>query len=138
MLVVDLDACGAVCGLNFLCDIFLNALHALCTEHILRIDRTFGERIARADGFALCNEDICVVRNRVRLGFSVGTRDGDFTTVVGNMHDTVVLGDDRFTFRIARFEQFFDTRQTLRDIVVGCDAARVEGTHRQLRARLAD
>ena len=38
---------------------------------------------------------------------------------------------------LARLEQLFDTRQTLRDVVAG-DAAGVEGTHGQLRAGLAD
>lgn len=124
--------------IELLCDVFLNALHALCAQHVLRIDRTFGERIACADGFALCNEDVCVVRDCIRFGFAVGTRDCDFTTIVGDMHNAVVLGDDRFTFRIAGFEKFFDTRQTLSDIVIGCDAARVECTHCELCTGFTD
>ena len=50
------------------------------------------------------------------------------------------VGDDGLALRLlARFEQFFDARQTAGD-VAGClrRTAGVEGTERQLRARLAD
>ena len=47
------------------------------------------------------------------------------------------LGQDGHLLGLARLEQLLDTRKTLRDVVAG-DAAGVEGTHGQLRARLAD
>src|SRR6202020_3353958 len=40
--------------------------------------------------------------------------------------------------RGARRGQLGDTRQALRDVISGCDATRVEGTHRQLGSGLTD
>ena len=136
--VVDLDARRTIGGLNFFCDILLNALDALCTKHILRVDRTFCERIACADNLAFLHQDVGVVRDCVRFCLAVGTGNRDFTTVVADMDCAVVLGDDCFTFRVTCFEQFFDTRQTLCDIVVRCDTARVEGSHRELCTGFTD
>ena len=48
------------------------------------------------------------------------------------------IGDDRVAFRLARLKQFFDTGQTLGDILCRCDTARMERTHGQLCARFAD
>ena len=46
---------------------------------------------------------------------------------------------DRLVLRHARLEEFLDARQTLGDVFRRAgDTAGVEGTHRQLRARLAD
>src|SRR5699024_2884134 len=47
------------------------------------------------------------------------------------------LGERRRLLGLARLEQFFDSRKTLRNIRT-CNAAGVEGTHGQLGARLAD
>src|SRR6202044_3469470 len=47
------------------------------------------------------------------------------------------LGDLRQALRLAGLEELDDARQAVRDVRAG-DAAGVEGTHRQLRAGLAD
>ena len=51
---------------------------------------------------------------------------------------TVDLADDGEMLRAAAFEQFFNTRKTLCNILGICNTAGVEGTHRQLRAGFAD
>src|SRR5439155_12492147 len=47
------------------------------------------------------------------------------------------LGELGRSLRVPRLEDLDDARETVRDVGAG-DAARVEGPHRELRARLAD
>ena len=54
-----------------------------------------------------------------------------------DLDDAVDLAEDRLALRHARLEQLLDARQTAGDVDTR-DTARVEGTHRELRARLAD
>ena len=55
-----------------------------------------------------------------------------------NGNDAVDFRDDSVALRLTGFKQFFDTRKTLCNIPCRRDAACVERTHRQLRARFAD
>ena len=56
-----------------------------------------------------------------------------------HLHDAVDLGDDRLVLRHAGLEQLRHTRQTGRNLTTGhVDTTGVEGTHRKLRARLAN
>src|SRR5205823_13375085 len=54
-----------------------------------------------------------------------------------DLHRSVDLADDGEALRDARLEQLLDAWQTHGDVLAG-DAAGVERTHGQLRARLAD
>ena len=54
-----------------------------------------------------------------------------------SLHGAGDFGDRRLTLGLARFEDFLDARQT-GDDVFGRDAAGVEGSQRELRARFAD
>src|ERR1700761_6878014 len=65
--------------------------------------------------------------------------DGDdaLVAILADLHRATHFGDRGLALGLARFEDFFDSRKT-RDDVFGCDAAGVEGTQRELRARFAD
>ena len=65
--------------------------------------------------------------------------DDDLLGLVGlfDVHDPRELGDLGLPFGLAGLEQLDYARKTVRDVGAG-DAARVEGTHGQLGARLAD
>ncbi|SCJ53739.1 Uncharacterised protein [uncultured Ruminococcus sp.] len=55
-----------------------------------------------------------------------------------NGNDAVDFRDDSVALRLTGFKQFFDTGKTLGNIPCRRNAACVERTHRQLRARFAD
>ena len=55
-----------------------------------------------------------------------------------NRYGTADFRDDSVALRLTSFEQFFDTRKTLGNIAGRCDAACMEGTHRQLCTRFPD
>src|SRR5262249_5814696 len=79
-------------------------------------------------------------RNGVRLLRAVVGNDRDDTTfafVLGDSDDTRRTSERRLALRRTSFEQLDDAGQTACD-VGACDTTGVEGTHRQLRARLTN
>ena len=75
--------------------------------------------------------------------FASGTCNKDFlgpsrSIFFDGSNFTLDFSDDCFTFWIAGFKDFLDTRETLRDIGIRGNTTRVEGTHGQLCTRLPD
>ena len=108
----------------------------------MRAVRTARERLALGDRVAVGNQDAGRVRQVVGDGLTIDrVRDRDgidrrlFRLLDGD--DAGDLGKRRHLLRLARLEQLLDAGKALRDIVAG-DAAGVERTHGQLRARLTD
>ena len=121
--------------------------HDACDfQQFLRVNLTFGQLIARND----LGPDFQPGTDRLRqIAFVfdaflfVGDHDAHAALVfqfadLGDL--TVDLGQDCDMFRAAGFKQFFDSRQTLRDIAVvtGSDAAGMERTHGQLCTRFTN
>ena len=120
----------------------LIVVDAADAEHLMGIQRTGGQRLAAFDAVAAVHLDAGVVRNHVDLGLALflvddGLRVHDALLRLFDGHGARNLGQHGHLLRFARFEEFFDTGQTLCDVVTG-NAAGMEGTHRQLCARFTD
>ena len=97
----------------------------------MRIETALVERIAGFDARALLDEGARVVGHveLVRFAHVVGD-DHDALALLFRDVDAAAHGRDRgLTLGLARFEDFFDARET-RDDVLLRDAAGVEGTQR--------
>ena len=130
VLVVNFNTLRFVYFLYFVDEVTLGRLDAEYMQNVVRVDRAFGQAVAFGDGVAVFDHDFQAVRN----GF------GPFFAAVGNvdfldlfiffqrfdLHGAADFRDNRVAFRFTRFEKFFNTRQTLRDIFVRRDAAGVE------------
>ena len=141
VLVVYLHALATVDGLYFLEDIRLNVSSALRAKNVVRVYRSFGYRVACGDHCAVLyfGLELSAERYGISFLFAVVLLDYDvaLSVLFDYAHFAAVLRDDCDALGLARLEQLLDTRQTSRNIVRRRDAARMEGTHRKLRARLA-
>ena len=80
------------------------------------------------------------LRDRVGdFGRTVVRCDNQLAGLLGvlDTHTTGGLRNRSDALRCAGFEEFLDTRQTVRN-VFACHTTGVEGTHRELRARFTD
>ena len=141
VLLVDVDALLAVHGENALRQVILHGLDAGDAQHVVRVQRAVGDGLALAHALAVLDLQTHGVRDLILLDLAVVGGDGDVAqrraVRIVDVDNAVDLGDLRHLLGLSGLEEFFDSRKTLRDIVAG-DAAGVEGTHGQLRARLAD
>ena len=139
MLVVDVDALRAIDLLHFLNQVVLQRGLALDAQNVVRVERALVEAIARLDFVAFVHRKMRAVGDVVFVLFA---------RCIGDVHHAPAfffaefdfardLGDRGLALGFARFEDFFDTRQT-RDDVFGCNAAGVERAQRELRARFTD
>ena len=140
--IVDINALGAVNRLHFAQDVILNTLNALNAQNILRIHGTAVELRAGFHFVARFDAEFRVERQNVFFLFFARdlVADNDVFLVIL----LVYIGYAGYfakrcdALRLSCFEQFFDTRKTLRDIAGRRNTARVEGTHRQLCTGFAD
>ena len=149
MLVIDVDALLAVNLLDLAGDIAAHALaaelvvvDAADAEHLMRVQRTGGHGLAAVDMVAVVHLDAGAVRDKINLGLAlrlVGDGQGVHDALLGLLdgHGARNLSQDGHFLGLAGLEKLFNTGKTLGDVVAR-DAAGVEGTHGQLRARLAD
>src|SRR5690606_36306448 len=100
-----------------------------------------GERVANRDLSAVLDKHLPLA-DIVLLVEDFGVHHADVADALAlvDVHDAVDVADDGFTLRLlTRFEDLFYTRQTGGDVApLLCRTARVEGTERELRARLAN
>ena len=139
VLVVDLDALRAVDLLDLVDQVALGAGVATGGEQVGRIQRAWSQGRAGLDHVALFDQQTGTPRERVLLRRAVVGDHGHLgaTFAFLDLDPTRLFGDARHALRLARLEEFDDARQTVGDVGPG-DAAGVEGTHGELRARLAD
>src|SRR5690606_34533106 len=119
----------------------LNGVRAARLEQVVGVDAAAGQRVARLDALAVLDDHADVAVDAVRLDeLAVVRRHGDagLVLVLLDGHDAVELTDDGLDLGLAGLDELDHARQTLRDVGAGRDAAGVEGTHRELGARLAD
>ena len=117
----------------------LDLVLATVGEDLVRVQRALVERLADLDVLAVTDVEQGAARERVAMLLAARVGDHDRDRLVGLLHATPCPRPrpSRQTLRLASLEQLDDARQTVRDVRAG-DAAGVERTHRQLRARLAD
>ena len=72
------------------------------------------------------------------LTVPVGDKLLNVLTAQKLFYGAIDFGEDRHTFWLTGLEQFFNPRQTARDVHRAGNSTRVERTHGQLSARLAD
>ena len=96
---------------------------------------------AELDVLAVLDEEGRATKHRVDVRLVAVVRSQDDATAAVRVLDRDAasrLGDRGRALRGTRLEQLGDTRQTLRDVIGGCDTTGVEGTHRQLGSGLTD
>ena len=101
-----------------------------------------GDHLIDLDVVAVAHLNIGVLGQRILVVDDVDRDHLELARAVVldlQLDHAVDLGDDGLVLGHARLEELLDARQALRDVVYGAgDAAGVEGTHGELRARLAD
>src|SRR3989344_403661 len=141
------DACDLVD------DVLLRALLAGKGEDLLEVRRTVCKEVSLHDRLALFDERLSQ-RVHAVLSFFLGgpsglaklrtvfrnDRDDGFLILLSDLGDNAGDACDHGgQLRHATFKYFLDARQTHRDVAAGGrHTSRVEGTHRQLGARLTD
>src|SRR5690606_34101407 len=141
VLVVDVHALRAVDLLDLVHQVLLRGARAEDAQDLLRVHRTLDELRADRDVVAVLHEQAGALGHGVRDLLRAVVRRQDQTARALRVVDRDAAGelrDGRLTLGGAGLEELRDTRQTLRDVVRGRHTTGVEGTHRQLRARLAD
>ena len=142
MFIIDFNTLGTIYLLNFFYNIVLCGLHAENTKNIVRIDVTFNQAGACFDNLPFFYGNSLSERNLIGIRSFFICYGNDFDICIFrrifNRYRSGNVGNDSISFRLAGFEQFFDTRQTLCDIFRRCDTACMECTHRQLCTRFAD
>ncbi len=140
MFIVDFNTLGFVYFLYFVYEVTLCSLQAADAQDIMRVDRAFGQAVARHEVHALLDVHACTIRDSIFARLTIRRTNRDFAHTLARIFDLSIafdLRDDGMMLRFARFEKFLDTWKTLSDIVTG-NAAGMECTHCELRARLAD
>ena len=120
MLVVDVHALQAVDFLNFVDEVLLQFLLATNVEDVVRVAGAIHERIAGCHTFAFLHVDMNAARQRVFPLLPVVAHDIEAALALADfavLHDTVDFRHDGGFTRLARFEEFNDTRQTARDVL---------------------
>ena len=139
VLVGNINALGAVRILHFGKHIRLHALYALDLEDVIRIHGTVRQHIASFDYVAIFYAQLRAKRDQVLFRLAILIRDGSFALLpFAQGYLAANLRNDGEALRLARLEDFYHARQTLRDILCARNTTGVEGTHGKLCAWFAD
>ena len=126
--------------------VVLYGAEAADAKHVVRVRVTFRDLLAGFDMIAGLKFDAVPLGEVGAEGHQVSSgiarliichNDFTFLLRVADRDFAGDLGQDGDTLGVTRFEQFFDTRKTGRDVFT-CDTAGMEGTERQLRTGFAD
>ena len=140
--IVDFYTLRFIYFLYFVYEVTLCCLCAHYTHDVMRINGTFCQTCAQGYNITVFNDNARTIRDEVIEFNTIFTCNKDsistfFTFVRYNTYYTFIFSNDCITFWFTSFEQFFNTRQTLCDIVT-CDTACMECTHCQLCTRFTD
>ncbi len=139
MLVVDLHALRAVDVLHFSDDVLLNCHRPANAQYIMGVQRTLGEFVAGNHPIALAHLEARAERHRVFMLFA-GIGGDDYLADAFDLRYaryTIVLRHGGQPFGFSSLKQLLHPGQASGDVVAR-DSARVERSHRELRAGLAD
>ena len=126
VLVVDLNAVIFIDFENLCDDVFLDTAGTLYFHDVVRVDGAVREEVAGFNNITGIDDKRRRNRNGIRLRLAVFRRHGDFTTTLLRLDDLnrpAYLGDNRLTFRLSRFKQLFNARETLCDVTARRDTA---------------
>ena len=141
VLVVDVNALLTVNRLDLLDQVVVDRLQTCDAKHVVGAQGTVGEPVAALDHVAVGHLQAHVVGDLILLDLAVVGGDRHRPVgAPGRRVDGDLAGDLRQLadpLGLPCLEQLLNTGKTLGDIVAG-NAAGVEGTHGQLRARFAD
>ena len=142
MFIVNFYTLGFVYFLYFVYEVTLSCFSTHNTHDVMRIDGSFSQTSSQGYHIPVFNDNAGAVRNEVIKFNTIFTSDKDsvrtfLTFIRHNANCTFVFGDDSITFWFTSFEQFFDTWQTLCNIIT-CDTTSMECTHCQLSTRFTD
>ena len=133
VLVVDAHVLRTVDVLHLAQEVLLHFFFAADAQDVLRDERAFGERLARADAGAAVDAQVPAARHEVlALHAAVGADDDAHLAAPGlaDLDDAFDLADDRRVLRLARLEQLRHARQTAGDVLRAGDLARRLGQQR--------
>ena len=136
VLVVDVDALGAVDLLHLGHQVELDVGAAADREQVGRVERALVELLADLDLVAVGDVQAGPRREAVGVLLAAGLGDDHFQRFVGLFDRDLAgrLGHLRQALRFARLEELDDARQALGDVLAR-DTTGVEGAHGQLGAR---
>ena len=142
MFIVNFYTLRFIYFLYFVNEVTLSCFCTHYTHNVMRVNRTFCQTSAQGYNITVFNDNARTIRDEVIEFNTVLTSDEDsistfFTFVRYNANCTFIFCDDSITFWFTRFEQFFDTWQTLCNIVTS-DTTCMECTHCQLSTRFTD
>ena len=142
MLVVQIYTLLTVYLLNFLQQVILNGTRIQDTQNVMRIQSAFIELEALRNDIAIMYANARGRSQLVALGLASLLINNVYSTNCGtlglfNGNYAADFSQSSNLLRLSSFEQFFNSRKTLRNIGT-CDTAGMEGTHGKLGARLAD
>ena len=138
---MDRHTLRAVDALHTIDQVELNGTDTLDAKNFLRIEVSDVQLLAELDVLAVLDEEGRATKHRVGDGLItvVGGQDEAASPIrVLDGDASGRLRDGRSALRGARLEQLGDARQTLGDVISGCDTTGVEGTHGQLGSGLTD
>ena len=141
VLVVDLDALGAVDVLDLAEEVALDGLLAGDPQDVVRDQRPLDQRVAGADAVAAVDAQVLAVRHEVLALDAALVADDDrplaAPLLVEQLDAAVDLGDDRRLLGPPGLEELGDPRQTAGDVLGAAHLARGLGQQRAGRDHLA-
>ena len=137
VLVVDLHTLEAIDVLNLIDDVFLNGGGTLDGEDVAGGDGTIGKRRSGTNKVVLLHKDLLGEGHKILLDFAELGGNHDFAVAAldsAHRDFAIDFGNNSGVGRVARLEEFGDTRQTTGDVAcrthharnLGDDVARFE------------
>src|SRR6185312_3361848 len=120
VLVVDVHALQTIDLLNFVYEVFLQAVHTQDSKNVVRVQRTIHQSLTGSNAIAFLHVDVRTAGDIVLALFAVVADDDEFPFALGNrteLNDSVDFRHDRRLAGTTSFEQFHYARQTARDVL---------------------
>ena len=114
-----LNALQAIDVLDFLDEVFGKRLDAQQAQDVVRVRLAVDDRFALLDVLAFEHDHVAPLRNQLFVLVAVASLDHQALLALGVLaeaDDARALGQDRWLFGFARFEEVRDARQTAGDV----------------------
>ena len=132
VLVVDVHALKTIDLLDFVHQVFLQAVHAKHAQNIVRVERPILQSLTGAHAIALLHVDVRAARNVILTLFTIIADDDDFALAFRDrtqLHRAVDFRHDCGFGGPASLKQFDHARQTAGDVFGLRSFARNLGDH---------
>src|SRR2546428_8077924 len=127
MLIVDVDALEPIDLLDFVDQVSLQFLFSQDPQDVVRITRAVHQSFTGVDILAFLNIDVNAPRQQVFRGSCIFVFNDDFALPAHQaaiVNHAVNFSDDSRFFRLTRFKQLHDARQTAGNVLGLCGFAR--------------